>query len=91
MYDPRVTHPLSADQEVGIRRLRILLPEAANYYDPAASDPRDTCAACGDGECGGACPAAMGIVRQVIDALGCGEDDWLWWVEYFEREGDDDA
>lgn len=47
----------------------------------------DTCNACGDGECGGACPSALFIVRQVMEAFD-GPDDRDWWRDYFaEGEG----
>ena len=45
---------------------------------PVEIDSTDVCLACGDCECGGACPVALYIVRQVMEALDHPDDlDWV--------------
>jgi hypothetical protein len=76
-----------AGRGLGERRLIGLLPALADFHDPTNTEARDVCLVCGDCECGGACPGAMEVVRQIIEALGCGDDDWDWWVDYFADDG----
>lgn len=46
----------------------------------------DTCIVCRDQECGGACPWAVYVVRQVMEAFD-NADDRDWWRESFTEDG----
>lgn len=49
----------------------------------SSSEDFEACTVCHDPECSGACPWAVYVVRQVMEALD-GEDDRVWWRDYFD-------
>lgn len=78
---------MSAGDDGAREALAEFLPGLRSYI-PATrqGDSLDNCEACGDIECGGACPSAMLVVRQVIEALD-NADDVEWWRQEFRDEG----
>lgn len=61
---------------------------AIRQFVPATAEAGDldTCIVCGDGECGGDCPDALYVVRQVMEAFDSA-DDRQWWADYFADDG----
>lgn len=74
--------------EKGLEPIVPFLPAIRDFMPVGGLAPEstDVCASCGDVECSGACPAALYVVRQVLEAFDH-EDERDWWRDYFADEG----
>ena len=78
----------ATESGAGEREVLIDFLPAIRRFVPATAEAGDldTCVVCGDGECGGDCPDALYVVRQVMEAFD-NADDRQWWIDYFAEDG----